>query len=745
MKINTIRKRMETDCFYEVEKILKKRVRKGVVEYFIKWKGYGSKSNTWEPGSNILDHTLIKNLEFKNKRKSKKCRKTLISGDLAKTHLKNSPNEIWQNEISTKCNTSIDSDKSIEQKQHEPKKTVKPIVIEQDRFGTQSTDIAPEKEETENLEQLLDGNIVLQFEDGLVFNSQNFEKNTADQKYMFTEEIDEDSASVITENVNQVLEGDIAVEFGGDLILNSWNAGKTADLEYIYTDHIGEESERDGVENVNNLLETDIAIEYEDGQISNSEDVLSEINQENMCTKAFGAVQSMPLDNNSNIIYKHKNHTITCDTENQCPNTLKTVSLFETNTSFEGVICNQRDSTNIGENCSVIKHKVDFRNLNINPSKECSKRYYCIYCKKTVTNFGRHLLTTHKNIPDVRNILEKPIGDPERLMNICDIRRKGQFLHNTEPECNTGSLFVRRRPSKTKQRTADHYKPCPQCKEMFSILSLRVHYRKCSNKFGKDRNIFVKSRKLQMKIHSIANEKLVGDILCHSREDDITKSYMYDELCITYGNRLTRKYRNHHHFTMIRQRMREIEKFVYEFKKRNPTIKCLRDILDPEHYDEIVNVINYIAGLDEDTGRFRAPSTAYSLGLHLKSIAIFLETECIKSRDNIKRESVRDLLCLMRDGFTIDVNKTVAENQSEYKRHKKIKLPSAADITSLNSYLSVGRKQAFESLKREFSHKAWRDLAGFTLISLQLFNRRRAGEIERICIKDYERHTHIEI
>ncbi|XP_074031603.1 uncharacterized protein [Leptinotarsa decemlineata] len=120
-----------------------------------------------------------------------------------------------------------------------PKKTVKPIVIEQDRFGTQSTDIAPEKGETENLEQLLEGNIVFQFEDGLVFNSQNFEKNTADQKYMFTEEIDEDSASVIIENVNHVLEGDIAVEFGGDLILNSWNAGKTADLEYIYTDHIG--------------------------------------------------------------------------------------------------------------------------------------------------------------------------------------------------------------------------------------------------------------------------------------------------------------------------------------------------------------------------------------------------------------------------------------------------------------------------------------------------------------------------
>ncbi|KAG5890678.1 hypothetical protein JTB14_011644 [Gonioctena quinquepunctata] len=75
----------------------------------------------------------------------------------------------------------------------------------------------------------------------------------------------------------------------------------------------------------------------------------------------------------------------------------------------------------------------------------------------------------------------------------------------------------------------------------------------------------------------------------------------------------------------------------------------------------MIKVINSIAGLDEDIERFRAPSTAFNLGLHLKSITLLLESECIKAQDNVRRESAKDLLCLMRDGFQIDVNKTVFE------------------------------------------------------------------------------------
>ncbi|KAH9302435.1 hypothetical protein KI387_014018, partial [Taxus chinensis] len=39
--------------FYEVEAIHKKRIRKGKVEYFVKWKGWPESTNTWEPYRNV--------------------------------------------------------------------------------------------------------------------------------------------------------------------------------------------------------------------------------------------------------------------------------------------------------------------------------------------------------------------------------------------------------------------------------------------------------------------------------------------------------------------------------------------------------------------------------------------------------------------------------------------------------------------------------------------------------------------
>ncbi|XP_061830011.1 uncharacterized protein [Nerophis lumbriciformis] len=47
------------DQVFAVESITKKRVRKGNVEYLLKWQGWPSKYSTWEPEENILDPCLV--------------------------------------------------------------------------------------------------------------------------------------------------------------------------------------------------------------------------------------------------------------------------------------------------------------------------------------------------------------------------------------------------------------------------------------------------------------------------------------------------------------------------------------------------------------------------------------------------------------------------------------------------------------------------------------------------------------
>ena len=43
--------------------MIKKRVCKGKVEYLVKWEGYDTNENTWEPEENVLNKRLIEEFE----------------------------------------------------------------------------------------------------------------------------------------------------------------------------------------------------------------------------------------------------------------------------------------------------------------------------------------------------------------------------------------------------------------------------------------------------------------------------------------------------------------------------------------------------------------------------------------------------------------------------------------------------------------------------------------------------------
>nr|CAI5860422.1 unnamed protein product [Callosobruchus analis] len=89
------------------------------------------------------------------------------------------------------------------------------------------------------------------------------------------------------------------------------------------------------------------------------------------------------------------------------------------------------------------------------------------------------------------------------------------------------------------------------------------------------------------------------------------------------------------------------------------------------------------------------------------------------------------------------INRTVVESQYQEQRRKKVQLPTSEDIRCLCDYLAVKRNDAFELLKKKFSLHAWVDLCEATLASIQVFNRRRAGEAERILIEDFKSYISI--
>lgn len=58
---------------YIVEKIIDKRVKNGVVQYFLKWADYDESHNSWEPACNVLGLELLPEFEreWNEKQKNK--------------------------------------------------------------------------------------------------------------------------------------------------------------------------------------------------------------------------------------------------------------------------------------------------------------------------------------------------------------------------------------------------------------------------------------------------------------------------------------------------------------------------------------------------------------------------------------------------------------------------------------------------------------------------------------------------
>ncbi|KAL3285974.1 hypothetical protein HHI36_000488 [Cryptolaemus montrouzieri] len=189
---------------------------------------------------------------------------------------------------------------------------------------------------------------------------------------------------------------------------------------------------------------------------------------------------------------------------------------------------------------------------------------------------------------------------------------------------------------------------------------------------------------------------------------------------------------------MIRAKLRTVGKFFLTFKKicGSESIK-LQEVFDPPHYDACIASINEMCKMDVNTGRYASPATAFAIGSYLKKIAFYLVSESIKKKNKSRQENIKDFLILLQEGLSHEVNKTVLENQKEQKRRKKITLPSTKDIRSLKTYLEKRQHVHLEKLKEKFKFEVWKDLLGVTLTLVQLFNRRRAGEIERVEIDDF--------
>lgn len=386
---------------------------------------------------------------------------------------------------------------------------------------------------------------------------------------------------------------------------------------------------------------------------------------------------------------------------------------------------------------------LDVRTIEVpvskNDLKRTIKKHFCLYCHTLQSKFARHLTLKHKNEEDVKKFIHIPKGLPERKLIIDAIRKKGNFLHNTKAEYNTGILIPSRLRQEKFNNIAEDYICCTNCKAFFSKKTIRIHFSKCDQTHKKGvRNVTVAGRRLTGYIHNKAEHVLRRVVFPVLRDDEITRSIKYDELVILFGNRLCDKYTLDHQHDMIRAQLRLLGRFKLAIKAVDPHVNDFDSILKPQRFDSAIDALRTVAHWDATIMWFETPAVAQNLVTLIKKIANKSRTECIKVQDHEKKKNVEDFLLLWTEEVPILINKKALEDQITQKRQKKLVLPSKEDIKLLFNYLKKEATICCELLQDKFDSAAWKLLNQCTLILIQIFNRRRAGEIERLKLVDYE-------
>lgn len=379
-----------------------------------------------------------------------------------------------------------------------------------------------------------------------------------------------------------------------------------------------------------------------------------------------------------------------------------------------------------------------------------SKLQYCKFCLLAQLKLSRHLIRHHEDEEDVREMLRYDPKDSRRQTILTKIRNDGNYIHNRSVVARgVGELHTKRRLNKnatTPEKRSETYLPCPNCRTMLKENYLYRHRNKCVVKqpelpTSSETNHSSTKRlraeaALLLPSHYKVSKLFSKHVLSRMANDDLFRVIRSDKLILKMGERMYQKLGScDNQANYISVKMREMGKFLSAMREvENNPHKTLGSCIKGREIKNIINAVRKVAQYDEETMLYGIPSLALKIGHGLNKCCTILIGEAAENDNEREKLQLKSFQDVMESNWSVEISSNALKTMKNNKMNKVATLPLVEDIRKFNVFCQNQIRESLEKIADIPLSDDLLVLARSVLALLVVFNRRRAGEVQRTTI-----------
>ncbi|XP_074039978.1 uncharacterized protein isoform X2 [Leptinotarsa decemlineata] len=407
------------------------------------------------------------------------------------------------------------------------------------------------------------------------------------------------------------------------------------------------------------------------------------------------------------------------------------------------------------ENIGKIGDSEKLVDVSQRKSRIWDKNDRCIYCDRDCTNFSRHLFKNHAKEDSVCKIMQLPKGNTKRRQMINILRKEGNLTLLDENKIRPVQRATRKyEGSQENTKEAIEFMPCPYCKGIYRLRTLRKHSKICScnprngekcnvASLGQNLLVFKASRK-----SFLDKLRLKNEVFPKMHANRASFNGKNDPVICQYAEDYLRKHKRPHIRNAVSNKIRELGRLLIPLRDIYG-FNTLLEAMNTKHYDKVVHAAQIISGYDVTSKTFQSPS----LAMHLRTILLLA---CLAAKTLLLKQdpvlpvtnytealkNVKNFRLLIDERWKFDMSSLALKDLNEKHGKKTHSLPITSDVIKFREYVVNIAEQSVDVLKENINDlKSFKTLTEAILVLTVLLNRKRVGDVQYIKLDSYKEST----